>query len=319
MKNFKLNTCPVCSTNKIKDRYKIKYYSNKVLEILKINTPYPDVSIMVCDLCDHSYANPILNEKSLDKYYSQCNSHFYELSKIPKSDELEDEHKFIFEVISRAAKFKVGKILEIGCGYGYLLKKFKDAKWDTYGIEPSPYASKVAKSVNEINVSNNYIENSGYENNSFDVVMLFDVMEHLSDAKLMVNNINKLLKKDGLLIFGTGNINSSNAKLNGKSWSYFSTWEHISFFNEKSSKYLMKKNGFEMLELIRVSHRNTFLGNSLKLASNIFIYKPFNIIIPILKKLPIIKNKFSHKNFIKNGVSFSELCFDHMLVLAKRI
>ena len=319
MDYFYENECPVCRNSKGRKKYNIRYYSNKVLDLLGINKPYPRVIIKVCEVCSHNYSSPMLKEDFMFKYYNKLNSHFYDKSNIPEKDDLEQEHLKIFYLIKQIFKNKTGKILEIGCGYGYLLKKFKTEGWEAYGVEPSPHASRIARLVNNISVTNGYIEDLKGMSNTFDVVILFDVIEHISNANKMIKNIENLLKPGGILIFGTGNCDSINAKLNGSTWAYYSTWEHVSFFNKKSSVHLLENNGFNLLKIKTTSHRGSFNKNMINFIKNILLYKPLNIFNPLISNIPYLRDKYKYKNFIRNKVSFSELCFDHMIVIAKKL
>jgi len=103
---------------------------------------------------------------------------------------------------------KKGKVLEIGCGFGFFLKLLR-RYFEVYGFDVSEYAIKVAKKIvpsAHLKVYNaeDYFP---YPTHSFDVIVCIDVLEHLKFLQRLIKNSYIYLKKDGILFLSTPNYN----------------------------------------------------------------------------------------------------------------
>ncbi|MCX7919883.1 MAG: class I SAM-dependent methyltransferase [bacterium] len=113
-------------------------------------------------------------------------------------------HRFNFEEFCSAVKYRRGKLIEIGCGAGVFL--YNIAKYipdlELYGCDISNAAIKAAKDTTP-NTNIHYFVGDGsnlpINNNSFDIVILMDVLEHISDVNKLLNECNRILKIQGML------------------------------------------------------------------------------------------------------------------------
>jgi 2-polyprenyl-3-methyl-5-hydroxy-6-metoxy-1,4-benzoquinol methylase len=294
MKNvFFKQSCCVCGSDDANMVIENVVHTNEydVMGALKISSiDEPKSNIYKCNKCGHYYLNPIVSEEMISTYYSKINSKYYEINDIPIDNRQSESKKLINRIKS---VLPTGRVLEIGCGYGNLLKNFSENGYEVNGIEPSPFASSYAIEKLNLNVINGFLNDTTYEENTFDIIVSFDVFEHLSSTIEMMKIIKKILKKEGLLIIGTGNIDSWYARFMGRNWWYFSSWEHISFFTPESSNYLIHSNGFKKKCIEKVSHSGSKLNNGL-----IFFKTLIKLIIN-----PILKKKYSYN-----------LCFDHLII-----
>jgi len=119
-----------------------------------------------------------------------------------------DYAKKVFE------KYKIfpGKIniLEVGCGGGILSEEIAGMGFNTTGIDPSELSINSAiKHADESNLKINYKlgtgENLPFQNNSFDVILCCDVLEHVHDLPKVISEISRVLKGEGLFIYDTFN------------------------------------------------------------------------------------------------------------------
>ena len=92
-------------------------------------------------------------------------------------------------------------------------------------------------------------------NNLFDVVVMFDIAEHVTNVSEMFTNLNKLLKSKGKLVIETGDAHSNHAKLQGSNWKYYSIPEHRVFFSEEFLKSIAPKHGFKITHISKVPHK----------------------------------------------------------------
>ncbi len=134
------------------------------------------------------------------------------------------------------SEYKGKKILDIGCGNGmflYNLKKF--GKFHVYGIDTSSYVVDQAKTKLGLeNISVGTLERNTYPDNFFDVITLNHVIEHLPNPKKNMVEINRILKKEGLLMIITPNSDSLGLIIFKKFWFALETPRHLNMFSAKT-------------------------------------------------------------------------------------
>ena len=284
---------------------------------MEADKPYPRVSLWQCQDCTHKYASPIINPDKLTEYYFKVDSVFYNRNDQTLVDSLATEHRKTFDEVN--AFLKPGRVLEIGCGQGHLLHLFAENGWETHGVEPSSSASAFARDTLGVPVKTEFLTKETYNSDSFDLIMLFDVVEHLTSMDELMSLFKHYLKPDGMLVIGTGNINSATAKINGKTWAYFSGWEHVSFFSPESAEFLLTKHGFQLKKISRHSHKGAPLTNARNFILNLAFFKPLNVVLPgLFVVFPFLKRApgISHRSMAETGVVTSKQAFDHFTIYA---
>ena len=130
------------------------------------------------------------------------------------------------------------KLLDVGCAGGEFINTFHQRfpKNDIKGFDFSEQAIDKAKKSFPNLKNNFFVGNSEdfFENNLYDVIVLWDVIEHVWNPTEVIENQIKLLKKDGLIFFSTPYIDANFAKLMGKFWPFMTPPEHMSFLTKKS-------------------------------------------------------------------------------------
>lgn len=143
-----------------------------------------------------------------------------------------------------------GKLLDVGCATGIFLDCARKTGWDVKGIEVSKWASERARYRLHLDVLTRTIgdavKNNWVKNNSFDVVTLWDTIEHLQDPTSVLMEVNSVLKEGGLLFIETLNIDSAIAKEQGKEWHFFRPPKHLVYYSEKTLKEFLEKTGFTL-------------------------------------------------------------------------
>jgi ubiquinone/menaquinone biosynthesis C-methylase UbiE len=130
-----------------------------------------------------------------------------------------------------------GKILDIGAGTGDFLLTAKNNGWETVGVEPSERAKNIAK---EKGIS--FVEEiSQLENNSFDVITMWHVLEHVPNLEFQIQELKRLLKPTGTLIVAVPNFKSFDAKHYGEFWAAFDVPIHFWHFSKKAIQSLFEK------------------------------------------------------------------------------
>jgi 2-polyprenyl-3-methyl-5-hydroxy-6-metoxy-1,4-benzoquinol methylase len=101
-----------------------------------------------------------------------------------------------------------GSLLDVGCGVGHFLNKARDFGYFVKGLDISPVAAQAAKEKYNIEVDVGTLEQADYPHNHFDVVSLWDVIEHIRRPLENMKAINHFLKPGGILVMKTPNEDS---------------------------------------------------------------------------------------------------------------
>jgi len=130
-----------------------------------------------------------------------------------------------------------GRILDIGAGTGDFLLTAKNDGWETVGVEPSERAKNIAiqKGISFVN------EISDLENNSFDVITMWHVLEHVPNLEIQIQELKRLLKPTGTLIVAVPNFKSYDAKYYKEFWAAFDVPIHFWHFSKKAIQSLFEK------------------------------------------------------------------------------
>jgi len=139
------------------------------------------------------------------------------------------------------------KILDFGSGWGFFLATAKELGWDTYGLEPLPGPSVYARATFDLNIITDTLHENTYQADSFDVITSFQVFEHLPNPKEVIQNLHKILCKDGIVLIEVPNYNTWTMKIMGSRHRHF-VQDHINFFSFDTLGRLFMENGFEIVD-----------------------------------------------------------------------
>lgn len=138
----------------------------------------------------------------------------------------------------RGAKVEPGKkVLDIGCGSGTFLSRMKNLGMEIAGIDPF-----IKKDLPELNIRKTTIQKAGFRNNTFDVITMNNVLEHVSDPDSYFKHIHKILKPGGVAIIGVPNINGLLFKIFRQNWAELDLPRHLYHFNKKTLTQYCRKH-----------------------------------------------------------------------------
>ncbi|APE28735.1 class I SAM-dependent methyltransferase [Aurantiacibacter gangjinensis] len=118
------------------------------------------------------------------------------------------------------------RVLDVGCSSGIFLDRARKAGMEPFGAELSPETAAFARDHYELPVQTGDWREAGYAPESFDVITLFDVIEHLPDPKAELMALRGLLKAGGLLLQSTPDIEGLFPRLSGKLAMPLDYWPH---------------------------------------------------------------------------------------------
>ena len=138
-----------------------------------------------------------------------------------------------------------GRILDIGAGTGDFLLECKNQNWDILGIEPNDKAKGIAlgKGIK----FGDTIEK--LESNSFDVITMWHVLEHVPDVEHQVAELKRLLKPSGTIIIAVPNFKSYDAKYYKEFWAAYDVPRHLWHFSKTAIEKLFDKQNMNLEDI----------------------------------------------------------------------
>ena len=252
MPHITINNCPICNSSDI-------VYAFDAIDHFSTKETFP---ICDCSNCGFRFTNNFPSDDTIGRYYdspeyiSHSDSkkgvinllyHFFRKQMLKKKVNLIS--KYVLESEHSQGVQSVGNIrlLDIGSGTGYFLNAAKDRGYQVAGIEKDSKAREYAITSFGIDVKD---EQSlwAIENESFDVVTLWHVLEHIENLNKVVEKIKSILKPDGVLIIALPNHNSFDAKKYDGYWAAYDVPRHLWHFTPQSVKKQLNKHQFEIIK-----------------------------------------------------------------------
>ena len=138
-----------------------------------------------------------------------------------------------------------GRILDIGAGTGDFLLECKNQNWDILGIEPNDKAKEIA--VGKGIKFGNTIEK--LESNSFDVITMWHVLEHVPDVEHQVAELKRLLQPSGTIIIAVPNFKSYDAQYYKEFWAAYDVPRHLWHFSKTAIEKLFDKQNMNLEDI----------------------------------------------------------------------
>jgi 2-polyprenyl-3-methyl-5-hydroxy-6-metoxy-1,4-benzoquinol methylase len=153
-----------------------------------------------------------------------------------------------------------GRLLDVGCALGIFLYLARERGWAVYGVDVSQYAARYAREVFGLDVFAGELKDAQFPEKWFDVITLWDILEHFPDPSHQLQEILRLLKDDGTILMNAPNeegllrlLAGMIFRLSGGKISYpvrklYHPF-HIHYFTQETLKALLEKNGFTVVKL----------------------------------------------------------------------
>lgn len=241
-KMIEIKNCPICGKDKLQLYLETKdYFLSKESFTLK-----------QCNHCGFVFTSPRPEENKLKEYYhspdylshhSSGTSPVQMAYKLIRRLNIRKKYQLVQQFISK------GSILDIGCGTGELLSYLNKRGWEVTGIEPNNEARNFAINNNHISVHDEkHIPN--IINESFDVVTMWHVLEHVSDINHQVSEVYRILKHDGIFIVALPNPLSWDALHYKECWAAFDVPRHLYHFMPDNIIQLSEKQKFKHVLMV---------------------------------------------------------------------
>jgi SAM-dependent methyltransferase len=231
----------------------------------------------VCKLCGNQRARRLFTKNDMELVRCTCCGLVYVLNPPPR-DAIEQLYSFasgyhtVFRSGSsaeslahaaRAADFltivgrysRPGRILDIGCSVGFFLECARAEGWTTFGVEISNDAAELARRRG-LDVFTGTLEEAGLPRARFDVVTMWDVLEHVEDPIATIATAAYVLKPRGLLVISTPNIDGLFPRLSYRAARWTGRWphpeppNHLFEFSKASIRRLFKQSSLTPIQIL---------------------------------------------------------------------
>jgi len=137
-----------------------------------------------------------------------------------------------------------GTLIEIGCAAGFFLKAAERDGWKVTGLELMQPAVEFARDRLGLTLRQEAVEDADLPAGAFDVVAIFEVIEHLSNPVATLRQRRALLRPGGCLVLSTPNVSSLTRRMLGRHWAVLNPGEHLHYFNERTLADALGRAGF---------------------------------------------------------------------------
>lgn len=272
-----LKSCPICSNNNLYPYLDTRdyFFSNENFKLVK------------CASCSIVITNPRPDDDKLASYYK---SEEYISHSGTKKGLVNKIYHFVrnytiskkFKLIK---KYSEGKnIIDYGSATGLLLSYFNSKGYNTTGYEIDDEARTYSIKENKIEARH---PDEIYNHNtaSADAIMMWHVLEHISDPNVLLQTFHKILKDNGSLFIAVPNIDSFDANYYKEFWAALDVPRHLFHYNHKSIKTLLENNHFSLLKIKPMFFDSFYIsimsekykGNKLGFISGMFLGMISNI------------------------------------------
>lgn len=206
-------------------------------------------SILKCLRCSLVYVNEHPSRAELDTIYSED---FFNIgvkfSGDAVSTTLNNAQQRVTHLIDTVHP-GVEKWLDVGCATGDFLRMARPYVKEVHGIEISQYAINQMKKRGIQNVTAGDFLEIRLPSDEFDVVTMWDVLEHVCDPMSNLQKTFRILKSGGYFVFSTGDIKSLMARLTGRYWHLMIPPRHLYFFSRTTIRTMLLSTGFAVLDI----------------------------------------------------------------------
>ncbi len=227
-------------------KYLLGPFRNKITSLERLKSTIKEIVLRDC----YDYSND--NSSYFSKNHPQNISYFLNAKFIRKLIAIVFRNRawqrqFVITAIPHFRKN--GRLLDTGCGSGQYLYWMKQFGWDVAGVEISSVASEGANDL-ALNVFCGQLSDAHFPDRYFDVVTMWQAIEHLHDPKSVLDEVNRILKDDGLLLMGMPNIDSFEFFIFKHNWPALEIPRHLYQFSPSTITMLLTRTGFGVEKIL---------------------------------------------------------------------
>lgn len=196
-----------------------------------------------CNCCGLVYVNPRLRDHLDGQVFSGT-------AEMGEDSLSSSQVKRIIHELEQMEKFRsANQILEIGPGKGWFLEQALRIGWETWAVEVNIRAIDRLRKMGVQHVLAQPAESFEVPQGNFDVIRMWDVIEHLASPRRALSIAYRALRPGGLVRLSTTNFASLSRIINGPNWVYLNGADHVILFEPKTMTRILKDSGFSDIKI----------------------------------------------------------------------
>ena len=200
--------------------------------------------VVRCRACDLVYVNPRLRADLILEGYAEAEDPVFAAQNEAR---MRGFRKTLEGVVKRLGISPEGKrVLDVGCAGGAFLVAARELGFTVTGIEPARWMAAFGRENYQLDIRDGILEAGMFEPGSFDVITLWDVIEHLPQPRETLNIVRSLLKPDGVLLVNYPDIGTLAARTLGRRWPFWLS-VHLIYYTPKTMTEQLRRAGFSTL------------------------------------------------------------------------
>lgn len=206
--------------------------------------------VVRCQDCGLVFVNPRPSFEEMGRFYPQDDYDLYNKAAGLKDRSMDELGRLLGPRKGRIDKYRDhGRLLDIGFGDGSFLYFMKQCGWDVAGVD---YNQKMVELVRDVGIEavQGQLEDAVYPDDSFDVVTLWGVLEHVQSPSQTIEEISRITGDGAVLVVYTQNAAAPEAHWLGEDWFIYEVPRHLYDFTEDTLAKLLAKSGFCIAETV---------------------------------------------------------------------
>lgn len=223
-----------------------------------------DFRIDKCESCGFSFVNPRPSFNFLMDYYSLVG---HKTEKVTLEELLLQEKKYPNSTVDAKRIIKTikslihygscGKLLDVGCGYGFFSREALKAGFEVSALELAENEKTITKKLTGLSPIACSFETFEYNYKPFQTVLMSQTLEHALDVNLWINKAHDLLENDGIVAIALPNFGSIFRLIMQENEPFICPPAHLNFFTVNSLSKLLSRHGFHVERIQCVSRIST--------------------------------------------------------------
>ncbi|RLG44908.1 MAG: hypothetical protein DRN81_03330 [Thermoproteota archaeon] len=239
--------CPICGAS---DPHLIFQVEDRLYKELNLGKGEVVNRVHQCPECGVGFLSPRFDQGELLTLYDAWYESHPEMKSLNSSfsqRKIRAFRRYHMRKLRRLSPRK-GRVLDVGCGGGLFLYLCQREGWEVHGVELSRKAVEFAVQLLGDKVKVGIFRETEYPVLYFDVISMFDYIEHTRTPLEDLIHARELLKRGGILIGTTPNWRSLQARWMGKEWVGIIS-DHLFYYTPQSLRGVLRRAGFEVLEI----------------------------------------------------------------------
>lgn len=200
--------------------------------------------VVKCTTCGLAYINPRLKEDIVTREYREATIQGYKEQFVSQNTGREIAFRRSMNHIKKLCTVP-GKLLDVGAANGAFMAVASEHGWDVSGCEPNEWFCRWGNEHYSLSIDQGTLIDQNYADGSFDLITLWDVIEHVPDPARLLEKCFDLLKPGGILLCTYPDIESWIARLMGRRWVFLMS-VHLYYFTQNTMTAILEKSGFSV-------------------------------------------------------------------------